>query len=124
MTPTADGSALVFAETQATAAVEVLARRVRQAGTVTPLVVNLPGHPDNISTGADGRIWVRDGVARERGGGVVARRVRRACASCCGGCPTGCSPQIKPEVWAVAFDPDSGEAVAGVRTEHPVVRHW
>jgi hypothetical protein len=27
----------------------------------------------------------------------------------------------KPEsvVWAVAFDPDSGEAIAGVRTEHP-----
>jgi hypothetical protein len=22
-------------------------------------------------------------------------------------------------VWAVAFDPDSGDAVAGVRTEHP-----
>jgi hypothetical protein len=22
-------------------------------------------------------------------------------------------------VWAVAFDPDSGKAVAGVRTEHP-----
>ena len=22
-------------------------------------------------------------------------------------------------VWVVAFDPDSGEAVAGVRTEHP-----
>ncbi|MDT7761860.1 MAG: hypothetical protein QOC63_1280, partial [Mycobacterium sp.] len=29
--------------------------------------------------------------------------------------------QPKPEsaVWAVAFDPDSGEAVAGVRTTHP-----
>ena len=22
-------------------------------------------------------------------------------------------------MWAVAFDPDSGEAVAGLRTEHP-----
>jgi hypothetical protein len=28
-------------------------------------------------------------------------------------------PQIKPEVWAVAFDPDSGKAVAGLHTEHP-----
>ncbi|MEE9244244.1 MAG: SMP-30/gluconolactonase/LRE family protein, partial [Mycobacterium sp.] len=29
--------------------------------------------------------------------------------------------QPKPEalVWVVAFDPDSGEAVAGLRTKHP-----
>ena len=25
---------------------------------MTPLAVNLPGMPDNISTGSDGRIWV------------------------------------------------------------------
>ena len=56
ITPTADGSALVFAETQGATAVEVLAHG-REAGTVTPLAVNLPGMPDNISTGADGRIW-------------------------------------------------------------------
>ena len=56
ITPTADGSALVFAETQA--------RRLSKywltgpkAGTVTPLAVNLPGSPDNLSTGADGQIW-------------------------------------------------------------------
>src|SRR5882757_7426600 len=56
LTPTADGSALVFAETQA--------RRLSkywlagpQAGSVTPLAVHLPGMPDNLSTGADGRIW-------------------------------------------------------------------
>ena len=33
--------------------------------------------------------------------------------------PDRLQPQIKPEVWAVAFDPDSGEVVAGLRTEHP-----
>ena len=56
VTPTADGSALVFAETQA--------RRLSkywltgpQAGSMTGLAVNLPGMPDNLSTGGDGRIW-------------------------------------------------------------------
>ena len=33
--------------------------------------------------------------------------------------PDKLQPQIKPEVWAVAFDPDEGEVVAGVHTEHP-----
>jgi len=33
--------------------------------------------------------------------------------------PDRLQPQIKPEVWAVAFDPDSGDVVAGLRTEHP-----
>jgi hypothetical protein len=28
-------------------------------------------------------------------------------------------PKIKPEIWAVAFDPDNGAAVAGLRTAHP-----
>ena len=33
--------------------------------------------------------------------------------------PEQLQPQIKPEVWAVAFDGDSGAAVAGLRTKHP-----
>jgi hypothetical protein len=33
--------------------------------------------------------------------------------------PDRIQPTIKPTVWAVAFDPDTGDAVAGVRTEHP-----
>ncbi len=56
VTVTADGSALVVAET--------VGRRLSKywltgprAGSVTPLAVHLPGMPDNISTGADGRIW-------------------------------------------------------------------
>ena len=58
LTLTADGSALVFAELQA--------RRLSKywltgpnAGTVTALAENLPGMPDNLSTGADGRDLVR-----------------------------------------------------------------
>ena len=33
--------------------------------------------------------------------------------------PDRLQPQITPLVWAVAFDPDTGAAVAGVKVEHP-----
>jgi sugar lactone lactonase YvrE len=117
LTPTADGSALVFAETQA--------RRLSkywlagpQAGSVTPLAVHLPGMPDNLSTGADGRIWAamvtEVNTALERllpRAPIIRKLVWRL--------PDKLQPQINPEVWAVAFDPDSGAAVAGLRTKHP-----
>jgi len=117
LTPTIDGSALVFAETQA--------RRLSkywltgpQAGSVTPLAVNLQGMPDNLSTGADGRIWAamvtEANPALERlfpRSPVIRQVIWRL--------PERIQPKIKPEVWAVAFDPDSGTAVAGLRTEHP-----
>jgi sugar lactone lactonase YvrE len=117
LTPTADGSALVFAETQA--------RRLSkywltgpQAGSVTRLAVNLPGMPDNLSTGADGRIWTamvaEVNTALEwllPRAPILRKLVWRL--------PDRLQPQIKPEVWAVAFDPDSGAAVAGLRTQHP-----
>jgi hypothetical protein len=117
VTLTADGSALVFAET--------LGRRLAkywltgpQAGTVTTLRANLPGHPDNLSTGADGRIWcalvspVNTTADRLAQGPPVLRKLLWKL-------PDRLQPQIKPEVWAVAFDPDTGAAVAGLRTEHP-----
>lgn len=117
VTPTADGAALVFAETQA--------RRLSkywltgpQAGSVTPLAVNLPGMPDNLSTGADGRIWTA--MVTEVNTALEwllprAPIMRKALWRL----PERLQPQIKPEVWAVAFDPDSGAAVAGLRAEHP-----
>jgi sugar lactone lactonase YvrE len=117
VTPTADGSALVFAETQA--------RRLSkywlagpQAGTVTPLAVHLPGMPDNLSTGADGRIWAA--LVSEANAAlewmlprapILRKLVWRL--------PERLQPQINPEVWAVAFDPDSGAPVAGLRIKHP-----
>jgi sugar lactone lactonase YvrE len=117
VTPTADGSALVFAET--------LSRRLskywltgERAGTVTPLRENLPGHPDNLSTGADGRIWcamvspVNTTAERLATNAPVLRKLVWKL-------PDRLQPQITPEVWAVAFDPDSGEVVGGLRTEHP-----
>ena len=57
VTLTADESAVVFAESTG--------RRLSKywltgphRGSITALVTELPGHPDNISTGRDGRIWV------------------------------------------------------------------
>ncbi len=117
VTPTADGSALVIAETQG--------RRLSkywfagpQAGTVTPLAVNLPAMPDNLSTGADGRILcamvapankVADGLVQ---GPPIVRKVLWRL-------PDWAHTKPEAVVWAVAFDPDSGQAVAGVRTTHP-----
>lgn len=117
LTVTADGSALVFAETQG--------RRLSKywltgpkAGTVTVLAQHLPGMPDNISTGSDGRIWVAMVSERNATADALAPRapiLRKAIWRL----PDRLQPQIAPEVWAVAFDPDTGAAVAGVRMKHP-----
>jgi len=117
VTPTADGSALVFAETLGRALSKYWLSGPR-AGTVTPLRANLPGLPDNLSTGADGRIWcalvspVNKAADRLATSPPLLRKLLWKL-------PDRLQPQIKPEVWAVAFDPDSGDVVAGLRTEHP-----
>jgi sugar lactone lactonase YvrE len=117
VTTTADESALVFAETQG--------RRLSkywltgpQAETVTPLAVNLPGMPDNISTGSDGRIWTAMVTPANRAADWLAPRapvIRKLLWRL----PERLQPKIAAEVWAVAFDPDSGEVVGGLRTKHP-----
>jgi sugar lactone lactonase YvrE len=117
VTPTADGSALVFAETQARRLSKYWLTGPR-AGSVTPLAVHLPAMPDNLSTGADGRIWAA--LVAEANPAleslfprapIIRKVVWRL--------PEKLQPKIKPEIWAVAFDPDSGAAVAGLRTDHP-----
>ena len=117
LTLTADGSALVFAETQG--------RRLSKywltgpkAGTTTRLAENLPGMPDNISTGADGRIWVAMVSRRNAAADILAPRAP-ILRTLIWRLPDRLQPQISPEVWAVAFDPDTGAAVAGVRMTHP-----
>lgn len=117
VTPTADESALVFAETQG--------RRLSKywlsgpaAGTVTPLAEHLPGMPDNISTGSDNRIWVAlvspiiPAAERLAPLPPVLRKVVWRL-------PDALLPKIKPEVWVVAFDAETGAAVAGIRTQNP-----
>ena len=117
LTATLDGTALVFAETQG--------RRLSkywltgpQAGTVTVLAEHLPAMPDNISTGSDGRIWVAMVTPRNAAADALAPRapfLRKLVWAL----PDRLQPQIVPEVYAVAFDPDTGAAVAGVRMKRP-----
>jgi sugar lactone lactonase YvrE len=117
LTLTVDGSALVFAELQA--------RRLMKywltgpsAGSVTPLVQYLPGMPDNLSTGADGRIWCALFAPANAVGDRLAKSppfVRKLVWRM----PSSLQPKPEPVVWAVAFDPDSGEPVAGLKTTHP-----
>lgn len=117
VTVTADGSALVFAETQG--------RRLSKywlsgpnAGTLTRLAEHLPAMPDNISTGSDGRIWVAMVTPRNTAADALAPRppwLRKVLWKL----PDRLQPQIEPVVWAVAFDPDTGAAVAGIHMTHP-----
>jgi len=112
----ADGG-LVFAETQGRRLSTLHLSGPRQ-GTITPLAVNLPGMPDNISTGSDGRIWVAMVTPVNRAADWLAARspaLRRLVWRL----PDRLQPQMPDEVWAVAFDPDTGAAVAGLRCTHP-----
>jgi sugar lactone lactonase YvrE len=115
VTVTADGTALVFAET--------VGRRLSkywlsgpQAGTVTPLAVHLPGMPDNISTGADGRIWVALVTEANPTAEALMPKapwIRKVIWRL----PARFQPKVEPEIWVVGFDPDSGEVVGGIRTK-------
>jgi sugar lactone lactonase YvrE len=117
VTPTADESALVFAET--------MGRRLSKywlsgprAGQVTPLAENLPGHPDNLSTGSDGRIWtaiVSPAHAALQWLAPRAPILRKLLWRL----PDRFSPPVPSEVCAMAFDPDNGAVVGGLRTKHP-----
>ena len=72
--------------------------------------------PDNISTGADGRIWVAIvSPVNAAAEGLTPRAA--ALRKLLWRLPARLQPKVQPEVWAVAFDPDSGEAVAGIRTK-------
>jgi sugar lactone lactonase YvrE len=118
ITATADESALVFAET--------LGRRLTkywltgpQAGSMTPLVVNLPGMPDNISTGPDGRIWVALVTPANRAVDWLAPKapvIRKILWRL----PEGLQPKPVNELWAVAFDADSGELLGGLHDKRAV----
>lgn len=117
LTATADESALVFAETQG--------RRLSkywlsgpQAGTVTPLAVHLPGYPDNISTGGDGRIWVAMVSPPNAAAEALAPRapvIRRLLWRL----PDRLQPKIRPHVWVLAFDPGSGDVLTGIQATRP-----
>lgn len=117
LTLTADGTALVFAETQGRRLSKYWLSGPR-AGTVTALAVDLAAMPDNISTGSDGRIWVAMVTPVNTAADFLAPRAPWL-RTLLWRLPDRMQPQIDPMVWAVAFDPDSGAAVAGVQMKHP-----
>jgi len=117
LTLTADNSALVFAETQGRRLSKFWLTGPRTA-TVTPLAEHLPGMPDNISTGSDGRIWCAMVTPVNRAADFLAPRapwIRKLIWRL----PDRLQPQMESVVWAVAFDPDTGAATTGVQMTRP-----
>ena len=75
------------------------------AGTVDTLIGNLPGFPDNISTGSDGLIWITLGSRRDRTLDRLAPLppvLRRVIWSL----PQAWLPDAVPTVWVMAVDAD------------------
>lgn len=117
VTLTADESAVVFAESTGRRLSKYWLAGPRR-GSITPLVDELPGHPDNISTGRDGRIWVA--MVSDRNplnewlsprAPVLRRLLWRL--------PYRWLPDPKPVVWVIGFDPDDGSVLTQFRTTHP-----
>ena len=113
LTPTLDGTALVFAETQG--------RRLSKYWLTGPK----SGHGDGAGRASaghagqhldriDGRIWVAMVTPRNAAADALAPRMPLL-RKLVWALPDRLQPQIVPEVCAVAFDPDTGAAVAGVR---------
>ncbi len=118
VTLTADESAVVFAES-AGCRVSKYWLTGEHAGTVTRLITELPGYPDNISTGLDGRIWVAlvsDRNALNEWLGPRAPIIRSVMWKLL---PYSWLPNPKPTVWVVGLDPHDGHVVSQVHTHHP-----
>jgi sugar lactone lactonase YvrE len=125
---TPDGTAVVVAETAA--------YRLRRCsivdGSVTTFVDNLPGFPDNISTGTDGLVWVALASPRDP---VLDRLLPRhpSLRRAVWALPPRLQPRERHTVWVQAYAPDGtlvhdlqapGEEfglVTGVREVHGTV---
>lgn len=117
VTLTSDESALVFAETTGRRLSKYWLTGPR-AGTVTPLIHHLPGMPDNISTGADGRVWVAMVADRNPVSEWLSPRapvLRKALWRL----PYEWLPRLAPMVWVLGVDADSGAVLTQLRTKHP-----
>ena len=117
VTLTADESAVVFAES-AGCRVSKYWLTGERAGTVTSLAAELPGYPDNISTGLDGRIWVAlvsDRNALNEWLGPRAPIIRKAMWRLL---PYRWLHDPTSTVWVVGFDPDDGHVVSQLHIHH------
>lgn len=118
VTLTADESAVVFAESTGRRLSKYWLSGPAQ-GSITPLVTELPGHPDNISTGRDGRIWVAMVSDRNALSDWLSPRapvLRRLLWRLL---PYRWMPDPNPVVWVVAFDAEDGRVLTQFRTAHP-----
>jgi sugar lactone lactonase YvrE len=117
VTLTADESAVVFAESTGCRLSKYWLTPDLK-GKITPLVSELPGYPDNISTGPDGRIWVAMVADRNALSEWLSPRsplVRKLLWKL----PYSWLPGPKPVIWVAAFDPDDGHVLAQLRTTRP-----
>jgi sugar lactone lactonase YvrE len=108
----ADESFVVVAETGAYRLTRLWLTGAR-AGQRDTLVDNLPGFPDNLSTGSDGRIWIAIGSPRNRLLDWAHARtplIRRTVWAL----PERLQPQPVRTAWAMAVD-DSGRVVADLQ---------
>ncbi|ORW26332.1 strictosidine synthase [Mycolicibacter nonchromogenicus] len=118
VTLTADESAVVFAESTGRRLSKYWLTGSRH-GSITALVEELPGHPDNISTGADGRIWVAMVSDRNALSDWLSPRAPILRRMMWRLLPYRWLPDPTPVVWVVGFDADDGRVLAQYRTEHP-----
>lgn len=116
VTLTSDESAVVFAESAGCRLSKYWLTGDR-AGTVTPLVTELPGYPDNISTGLDGRIWVALVSERNALNEWLAPRAPAVRSLMWRLLPYRWLPDPTPTVWVVAFDPDDGHVVTQLHNQ-------
>nr|WP_221217901.1 MULTISPECIES: SMP-30/gluconolactonase/LRE family protein [unclassified Mycolicibacterium] len=116
VTLSADESVLVVAETTA-CRVSKYPLTSSGVGEPVPVIENLPGYPDNISTAPDGRIWVALVSERNAIGEWLAPRAP-ALRSLLWKLPYSWMPNPKPVVWAIAVDLD-GRVHRQLRAEDP-----
>jgi len=114
---TADESALFVAETGAYGLrrIDLAADGRPGAGQVEPA---LPGFPDNLSTGPDGRIWVAIASPRNPLIDFLANKpaaLRKAAWAL----PEALQPKPENLTEVIALDPATGAVTARYKTEHP-----
>ncbi|MEB3019874.1 SMP-30/gluconolactonase/LRE family protein [[Mycobacterium] crassicus] len=118
VTLTADESAVVFAESTARRLSKYWLTGPRR-GSITPLVTALPGHPDNISTGRDGRIWVAMVSDRNALSDWLSPRAPVLRSLLWRLLPYRWLPDVNSGAWVVGFDADDGRVLSQFRSTDP-----
>ncbi|ALR12817.1 strictosidine synthase [Mycobacteroides saopaulense] len=113
VTLTADESALIIAETVGRK-VSRYALTGPDAGALTPILEEIPGMPDNISTGADGRIWVTLASPRNALAEWLLPRTP-AIRKVLWQLPDALLPSTDTDPWVIAVNPETGSVVANIR---------